>query len=73
MSGRTKGVIDDLTARQVEIMTMTSGGLLLKEIAARLGISLSAVNSSQRAAWKKLGTRNHVDAERRFKRLRKSS
>lgn len=68
MSGK-RNLIDDLTARQTEVMKMTSAGFLLKAIAARLGISISSVNASQRAAWKKLETKNSVDAERKFKRL----
>ncbi len=51
-----------LTTRQLEVVRLAAEGLLKKEIAYRLGLSLEAVKTHQDLARTKLGARNMTHA-----------
>jgi DNA-binding NarL/FixJ family response regulator len=51
-----------LTIREAEIMNLLIDGLLDKEIASRLGISLQTVKSHLKNTYSKLGVSNRVEA-----------
>jgi DNA-binding NarL/FixJ family response regulator len=62
---RTPAQIDEfeqLTRREDEILEHFSRGLLCKEIAARLGISLETVNSHRKNIYRKLHVRSRTEA-----------
>ena len=51
----------EFTAREREIISACRDGLLVKEIADRLGISVNTVNSHKRSIFQKLGINNTVE------------
>ena len=62
---RTPAQIDEfeqLTRREDEILELFSRGLLCKEIADRLGISLETVNSHRKNIYRKLHVRSRTEA-----------
>ena len=62
---RTSAQIDEfeqLTSREDEILELFSQGLLCKEIADRLGISLETVNSHRKNIYRKLHVRSRTEA-----------
>jgi DNA-binding NarL/FixJ family response regulator len=62
---RTSAQIDEfeqLTCREDEILELFSQGLLCKEIADRLGISLETVNSHRKNIYRKLHVRSRTEA-----------
>ena len=62
---RTSAQIDEfeqLTRREDEILELFSRGLLCKEIADRLGISLETVNSHRKNIYRKLHVRSRTEA-----------
>ena len=62
---RTPAQIDEfeqLTGREDEILELFSQGLLCKEIADRLGISLETVNSHRKNIYRKLHVRSRTEA-----------
>lgn len=46
---------DQLTAREIEVLRLTAGGLTNREIADRLGISLRTVDAHLRSIYGKIG------------------
>jgi len=62
---RTSAQLDEfeqLTGREDEILELFSQGLLCKEIADRLGISLETVNSHRKNIYRKLHVRSRTEA-----------
>jgi DNA-binding NarL/FixJ family response regulator len=53
-----------LTDRENEVMRLLSEGLVNKEIADRLGVSLSTINAHLHSSYTKLGVQNRVEAVR---------
>ncbi len=51
-----------LSARQREVLTLVGGGCTSREIAARLGVALSTVDSHVRTARRRLGARTRAQA-----------
>lgn len=62
-------VVEPLTPREVEVLTLLSQGLPNKSIAAALGISDQTVKFHVAAIYGKLGATNRTDAARRALRL----
>ena len=58
-------VVEDLTAREVQVLELLAEGLPNKAIAARLGISDQTVKFHVAAISGKLGAANRTDAVRR--------
>lgn len=56
----------NLTRREKEIMELLSLGLLNKEIAEKLFISTNTVKNHAKRIYKKLGTKNRIEALRIF-------
>jgi len=52
---KTSAVTDEFTKREREIILLCRDGLMCKEIAARLGISISTVNTHKERIFAKLG------------------
>jgi len=61
-------VVEPLTPREVEVLTLLSQGLPNKSIAAALGISDQTVKFHVAAIYGKLGATNRTDAARRAHR-----
>jgi two-component system nitrate/nitrite response regulator NarL len=61
---RTTGVPDPLTAREHEVMALIDQGLMNKEIARRLGLSLSTVKNHVHNVLDKLALRSRTDIAR---------
>lgn len=59
-----RGRIDSLTERQRQVLALMADGRLNKEIAARLGISLSTVKLHRSLLLERLGARTSADAIR---------
>jgi len=53
-----KSVIEDLTAREVQVLKLISGGLTNRDIAKQLNISPKTVDSHRRSLLQKVGTKN---------------
>jgi DNA-binding NarL/FixJ family response regulator len=62
-------VVEPLTPRELEVLTLLSQGLPNKSIAATLGISDQTVKFHVAAIYGKLGATNRTDAARRALRL----
>jgi len=58
---KTAVVSDEFTAREKEIILLCRDGLLCKEIADRLGISTTTVNTHKRNIFLKLGINNTIE------------
>jgi DNA-binding NarL/FixJ family response regulator len=58
---KSTAVTDEFTPREKEIITLCRDGLLCKEIAARLGISISTVNTHKERIFAKLGINNTME------------
>lgn len=54
--------LEKLTPREEEILKLFSEGLLCKEAAARLGISLETVNTHRKSIYRKLQVRSRTEA-----------
>lgn len=52
----------EITAREAEILHLIKQGLLSKEIACRLGISIHTVNIHRKNLLRKLGVQNSIEA-----------
>ncbi len=63
-------MVEPLTPREVEVLTLLSQGLPNKSIAAALGISDQTVKFHVAAIYGKLGATNRTDAARRAFRTR---
>ena len=55
-----------LTPRELEILTLLAAGNSTPDIAARLNITPSTVKTHLTSVYKKLGTRNRVQAARYY-------
>jgi two-component system nitrate/nitrite response regulator NarL len=64
-----RDVVDPLTPRELDVLTLLSQGLPNKSIAAALGISDQTVKFHVAAIYGKLGATNRTDAARRALRL----
>lgn len=53
---------EDLTAREVEVLTLIGQGLRNKEAAKELGVSLPTIASHIKSIYAKLGVRNRTEA-----------
>lgn len=63
--GNAPGPIARLTRRQREDLALTVGeGLVVKEAAARLGLSLQTTKNPVSAAYSRLGVENRMEAAR---------
>lgn len=51
-----------LTSRELEVIELVGGGLSSREVAARMGLRLSTVESHVRSARTKLGVRTRLEA-----------
>jgi DNA-binding NarL/FixJ family response regulator len=51
-----------LTAREHQVMSLMAEGLLYKEAASRLGLSVETIRAHLRNIYKKLGARNRTEA-----------
>lgn len=58
----SSGVRAHLTARELEILEHVSGGLTMKQVASRLGLSPRTVEAHLAKLYRKLGARNRVQA-----------
>ena len=58
---KTDAATSEFTAREREIICACRDGLLCKEIAGRLGISINTVNSHKKSIFQKLGINNTVE------------
>jgi len=56
-----------LTSREKELMRYVAEGLLNKEIAERMGVSIYVIHKLQSSAFKKLGARNRAEAIRNWR------
>jgi DNA-binding NarL/FixJ family response regulator len=56
-----------LTPREDELMRYVAEGLLNKEIAERMGVSIYVIHKLQSSAFKKLGARNRTEAIRNWR------
>jgi DNA-binding NarL/FixJ family response regulator len=54
------------TPRQLEIERLLVDGLMQKEIAGQLGISLSTVDAHRRALYAKRGVRSRAELAKRY-------
>jgi len=54
-------VTDEFTTREKEIINLCKDGLLCKEIAHRLGISINTVNTYKKSIFQKLGINNTME------------
>ena len=61
---KTATVTDEFTEREKEIILLCRDGLLCKEIAARLGISTTTVNTHKRNIFLKLGINSTIEMVR---------
>jgi two-component system, NarL family, nitrate/nitrite response regulator NarL len=51
-----------LTARELEVLAMIGSGLMIKQVAARLGIGYHTVNDNIKSIYRKLGIRTRAQA-----------
>jgi len=56
-----------LAPREEELMRYVAEGLLNKEIAERMGVSIYVIHKLQSSAFKKLGARNRTEASRNWR------
>jgi DNA-binding NarL/FixJ family response regulator len=54
--------LDDLTARELEVLRHVGNGLSVKQVATRLGLSPRTVETHLSKLYRKLGARNRVQA-----------
>ena len=58
---KTSAITSDFTDREREIMIFCREGLLCKEIANRLGVSINTINTHKRNIYQKLGINNTME------------
>ena len=58
------GPLDNITARELEVLRLIAGGTTNREIAGELGISVRTVDTHRSNLLKKLGLRNNADLTR---------
>jgi DNA-binding NarL/FixJ family response regulator len=58
----SSGIRSSLTDRELEILELVSGGLTVKQVASRLGLSPRTVETHIAKLYRKLGVRNRVQA-----------
>lgn len=67
--GLIDGRYEPLTAREIEVLTLTAQGLPSRQIAARLGITYATVRSHIRSVGGKLGVHSKDEAVGKARRL----
>jgi DNA-binding NarL/FixJ family response regulator len=63
---RREGVDDKLSAREYEVLTLLAEGMLYKEIANRLGLTIGTVKQHIHRVYEKLHVQNRVEAVNRY-------
>ena len=58
---KTSAITSDFTGREREIMLLCREGLMCKEIADRLGVSIHTINTHKRNIYQKLGINNTME------------
>ena len=58
---KTTAITEEFTGREREIIQLCSDGLLVKEIAARLGVSINTVMTHKKRIFLKLGINNQME------------
>ena len=58
-----------LTAREEDVLALIGGGLMIKQVAAKLGISYHTVNDNIKAIYRKLGIHTRAQAASEASRL----
>ena len=58
---KTTAISDEFTDREREIILLCRDGLLGKEIAGRLGVSINTVNTHKKRIFQKLGINNTIE------------
>jgi DNA-binding NarL/FixJ family response regulator len=61
-----EGVDDKLSAREYEVLTLLAEGMLYKEIADRLGLTIGTVKQHIHRMYEKLHVQNRVEAVNRY-------
>ena len=61
--------IQGLTAREEDVLALIGGGLMIKQVAAKLGISYHTVNDNIKAIYRKLGIHTRAQAAAEAARL----
>ena len=67
MHRKPQADINDLSSRELEVLTLLSNGLLYKEISDLLSISLNTVKNHLKNTYKKLHVQNKVEAVNRYR------
>jgi DNA-binding NarL/FixJ family response regulator len=57
-----KGRVEYLTARELEVLTLIGKGLMIKQVAAQLGIGYHTVNDNIKAIYRKLNIHTRAEA-----------
>ncbi len=65
----TEALIEPLTERESEVLTLIAHGLGYEEIGGRLEISINTVRTHVKAAYQKLGIHNRAQAAERARKL----
>jgi DNA-binding CsgD family transcriptional regulator len=61
-AGVAKGPLEYLTAREQEVLTLIGGGMIIRQVAARLGIGYHTVNDNIKAIYRKLNIHTRAEA-----------
>jgi DNA-binding NarL/FixJ family response regulator len=62
-TSETKATIEEvLTARELEVLSLIGGGLMIKQVAAQLNIGYHTVNDNIKAIYRKLNIRTRAQA-----------
>jgi LuxR family maltose regulon positive regulatory protein len=62
---RSEGPLDDLSARELEVLRLLAGAFSAREIAAALHMSPNTLKTHTRRIFRKLGVSTRADAVRR--------
>jgi len=65
--GHTVSEVDQLTAREQEVLMLLSKGFLYKEIGGKLGISMSTVRTYLQRTYEKLHVQSRTEAAAKFR------
>ena len=67
--GGVSPTTQSLTAREEDVLALIGGGLMIKQVAAKLGISYHTVNDNIKAIYRKLGIHTRAQAASEASRL----